>query len=180
MKRMPFSASILGAANGVGEVAVAAVDDDVALVEQGQERLDHHVHRLAGLDHDHDAAGRLELGHEFLRSVGAEDGLALGAAREEVVHLGGGAVVDAHRVPVIGHVEHEVFTHHGEADQSDVCLRHKRCVLSVEFAGLSNRGPEGFQAYCAAIGRWTSTLGDASADFARPVSSTARSEKTEV
>ena len=47
---------ILGAADAVGEVGVAAVDDDVALVEQRHQLVDQVVDRLAGLDHDHHPA----------------------------------------------------------------------------------------------------------------------------
>jgi hypothetical protein len=40
------------AADGVGEQRVAAVDDDVAGLEDLHERLDHGIRRAAGLDHD--------------------------------------------------------------------------------------------------------------------------------
>ncbi|MPM72289.1 hypothetical protein SDC9_119262 [bioreactor metagenome] len=43
-------------ANGIGEMAVAAVDDDVALVELGRDQVDEIVDRLAGLDHQHHLA----------------------------------------------------------------------------------------------------------------------------
>ncbi len=48
------------AAAGVGEVRVAAVDDDVALLQQRDQLVDHGVGRLAGLDHDDDRARLLE------------------------------------------------------------------------------------------------------------------------
>ena len=54
------------AAVGVLEQRVAAVDDDVAGFEVRDELLDEFVHRLAGLDQHHHAAGRLELGNHFL------------------------------------------------------------------------------------------------------------------
>jgi len=49
-----------GAADGVREVGVAAVDDDVALFEEGNQLVDELVDRGAGLDHEHDAPGALE------------------------------------------------------------------------------------------------------------------------
>ena len=45
-----------GAAVGIGEEGVAAVDDDVALFEMGQDVVDDLVDGVAGLDHEHDAA----------------------------------------------------------------------------------------------------------------------------
>src|SRR4051812_43078986 len=44
---------------GVGEVRVAAVDDDVSALEEGEQGLDPIVNGLAGLDEKHDAAGAL-------------------------------------------------------------------------------------------------------------------------
>ncbi len=48
------------AAAGVLVVRVAGVDDDVARFQQRLELFDHGVHRLAGLDHDQDAARLLQ------------------------------------------------------------------------------------------------------------------------
>lgn len=67
---------VLGAAGGVGVVGVAAVDDDVAVLEEGEEGLDEVVDGLAGHDEEHDLAGALELGAEFFNGVGADDGFA--------------------------------------------------------------------------------------------------------
>ena len=57
------------AAAGVGEVRVAAVDDDVALVQQRDQLVDHRVGGLARLDHDDDRARPLQRGDEVRRST---------------------------------------------------------------------------------------------------------------
>jgi hypothetical protein len=75
-----LAGEVFRAAVRVGVVGVAAVDDDVALLDAAlvQEELDEVVDGLASHDEHHHAAGLLELGDELLDGVGANDGLALG------------------------------------------------------------------------------------------------------
>ena len=58
-KWMPCSRSSRLAPLGVGEERVAAVDDDVARFEKGEQLVDHVVDGRARLHHDHDRAGSL-------------------------------------------------------------------------------------------------------------------------
>lgn len=67
---------VLGAAVAVGEVGVTTVNDDVALLEEGQEGLDEVINGLAGHDEEHDTTRALELGTELLDGVGTNNGLA--------------------------------------------------------------------------------------------------------
>ena len=113
---------ILLAALGVGPEAVATVDDDVTLLQQGNELLDHGIHGAAGLDHDHGLAGTGEGGDELLEGLGRDDVLPLGAALGELLGHGRGAVVDADGEALALHVEDEVLAHDGEADEADVAL----------------------------------------------------------
>jgi hypothetical protein len=64
---------VLCAAGGVWEMRVAAINDDVALLEVGEESLDEVIDGLAGHDEEHDAAGRLKLGAELLDGVSTDD-----------------------------------------------------------------------------------------------------------
>ena len=121
-----FLGECFGAAVGIGEVRVAAVDDDVALFEVRQDGVDHLVDGVAGFDHQHDAARGLEQPAEFFDGMRADD---IGAFRfivEEVVDFGDGPVEDGHVVAVVIHIEDQILAHDGEADQSDItrCLRH--------------------------------------------------------
>ena len=114
---------VFRAADGVLEEGVAAVDDDVAGFEVREEVLDELVHRLAGLDHEHDAAGLLEQADHFLDGVGADDVGALGFLVEEVVHLRDGAVESGHGEPVVVHVQNQVLAHNGQPNYSNVSFR---------------------------------------------------------
>lgn len=67
---------LLSAAVRVGEVRVAAVNDDVALLEVRLELLDEVVDGRAGLNEEDNLAGALELLAELLDRVGTDDGLA--------------------------------------------------------------------------------------------------------
>ena len=75
------------AAQADGRAPVAAVDDDVAGGEVWHDLLDELVHNLAGLHHELNAGGLRQIGNHLLDGVAADDGLALGAAFEKLVHL---------------------------------------------------------------------------------------------
>ena len=57
---MPFGRELRAALDVVLERRVAAVDEDVALVEQRRELVDRRLRRVAGGQHDPDRARRLE------------------------------------------------------------------------------------------------------------------------
>lgn len=101
---------VLCPAVAVGEVRVTAINDDVALLEEGEEGLDPVIDGLAGLDEEHDAAGGLELGDELLGGLGTNNRLALGLVGKEVVDLGNGTVEGADGEAMVGHVEDQVLT----------------------------------------------------------------------
>lgn len=69
---------VLGAAVAVGEVRVTTIDDDITLLQEGEERLDEVIDGLAGHDEEHNATGALELGAELLNGVSTDNGLAYG------------------------------------------------------------------------------------------------------
>lgn len=67
---------LLGSAVAIGEVGVATIDDDITLLEVGQESLDELIDGLAGHDQEHDTARTLQLGAKLLDGVSTDDGLA--------------------------------------------------------------------------------------------------------
>ena len=85
-----------------------------------QDVVDHLVDGVAGLDHEHDAARALEQAGELFDRVRADDLRALGFVGDEVVDLGDGAVEDGDLESVVVHVEDEVLSHDGKADQADI------------------------------------------------------------
>ena len=44
-----------------------------------------------------------------------------GGVVQELIHLGSGAVVGDHRVPVVVHIHDQVLAHDCQTDQSDIC-----------------------------------------------------------
>ena len=108
---------IFGAADGVREVRIAAIDDDVAGFQVGQQQLDEFVHGRAGFDHEHDLAGPFQQAGHLLDGVGADDvGVAFGGVVQKVVDFGNGAIEGHHGIPVVAHIEDEVLAHDGQSD----------------------------------------------------------------
>ncbi len=107
----------------------------------GQDVVDHLVDGVAGLDHEHDAAGRLSrLASSSMECAPTTCG-ALGFVGDEVVDLGDGAVEDGDLESVVVHVEDEVLSHDGKADQADITswFRHslsKGLILALRMVGL--------------------------------------------
>ena len=108
---------------GVAVERIATVDDDVTGFQVRQDLLNELVHRRARFDHHHDPPGLFELRHEFGDGMGALDLGALRLVREEVVHLGGGAVVGHDGEAVVVHVENQILAHDGQADHCDIAGR---------------------------------------------------------
>jgi len=109
-----------GSPDGVVVVGVAAIDDDVTLIEQTEQSLDEIVHRLAGLDQQHHSSGCGERINQLLDTVGADNLGALGVALDELIDHLDGAVEDRHLETVIVHVEDQVLAHDREPDEPEV------------------------------------------------------------
>lgn len=96
----------------------------------GEELLNESVDGGTGLDEENHLARALKLGNEFLDRLGANDVGALSLVGEEVVHLAGGTVVGADGEALVVHVEDQVLTHDGKADEADIgnsLGRHVTC-----------------------------------------------------
>jgi hypothetical protein len=115
---------IRGAANGVGEVTVAAVDENVARLQQRNQLLDHFIHCAAGLDHHEDFAGLFQIRRQFLKTAAADNGLSGCAAGYERIDLRDRAVVHRDSEALRRHVHDEVFSHDGKPNQADICFFH--------------------------------------------------------
>ena len=113
---------VLGASDRVLVERVAAIDDNVAGLEVGDDLVDEIVHRLAGLHQHHDAAWAFQMADHFLNRPGTDDVRALGFAIHEVVHLGDGSVVGNDREAVVVHVQDQVLAHHGQSDQCNIAF----------------------------------------------------------
>ena len=119
-KWMPLLGQRRLAPPGVVEVRVAAVDDDVALVEQRHELVDDGVDGLARLDHDHDAARPVERGHELLKREGRREGALVPVPLHQLLGTAVAPIVNGHREPVPRDVAREVLAHYGESGDTDL------------------------------------------------------------
>ncbi|MPM11240.1 hypothetical protein SDC9_57579 [bioreactor metagenome] len=105
---------------GVLVERVAAVDQDVAVLQQRGEGVDGRIGGGTGLDHHHDPAGLLEAGDELFRGPrGEEAGLRM--LGHDLLGLLVGTVEDRHPVAVVGEVPGQVRPHHRHADDADAC-----------------------------------------------------------
>jgi len=112
------------AADRVGPQGVAAIDDDVVLVQQRDEAVDHGVGGPAGLHEDDELARAFDRSNEVLEAQrGVQSARRGGVLLDELLGLRRRAVVDRDAEAVIGDVEREVLTHHREADETDVGSR---------------------------------------------------------
>ena len=109
------------AAAGVLVVGVSGVDNDVARFEERFELVDDGVDRLAGLDHDQDAARLLQRVHEFLQGLGPDEIAVAAVLFQQGIGLLDGPVVQGDGEAVAGQVAGEVCPHHRKAGDTDVC-----------------------------------------------------------
>jgi hypothetical protein len=68
-KQETLRLELLGPPDGVGIVRVTAINDDITLLEMGDELSNKGVDGIAGLDKEDDFAWPLQLGNEFLDGV---------------------------------------------------------------------------------------------------------------
>src|SRR6185503_17044061 len=122
-----FGGEVAGAARGISEERIAAVDDDVSSFKVRQDCGDGFVDRGAGFDHEHDAAWTLEKGRELGDGVGADDIGSFCFIGDEVVDLGDGPVEDRDLESMVVHVEDEILSHDCKADEAGIArwFRHE-------------------------------------------------------
>ena len=154
-----FGREVFFAADGVRPQGVAAVDDDVLLLEQRHQTVDHGIGRPAGLDEDDDFARALDRGDEvFECQRGMESAGRVGVFFDEFLGLCRRAVVDGNTETMVGDVQREVLSHHGEADETDVgeFFAH---VLQILLAWARAGWPSRILIiFCAAMVAWRTTL----------------------
>ena len=115
-------ADLLLTANGIREVRVACVDDDVTRFHKIGERVDHGVGRLACHDHDDGGAWLDKAVDELLEGFRREE-LAFGAVLvHELFGTAVGAVEHGDLVAVVCEIACETAAHCGKADHTDVCF----------------------------------------------------------
>jgi hypothetical protein len=104
-------------------VGVAAVDDDVALLEQRHQLVDDRVGAFPRLDHHDDAAGFLEGCDELLEGRAGHEAPLGAELADQVVDPALSAVVERHGMPVTSEVARQVTAHDRKAGDADLSLR---------------------------------------------------------
>ena len=101
-------------------MAVAAVDEDIPLVQQRKELIYKLIHSAACLDHHEHLARLFKRGNKLLKTMRADDILSGRAAGDKFVHLLGVTVIHRDREALGLHIHDEIFTHHRKADEADI------------------------------------------------------------
>src|SRR5690606_24580173 len=115
---------LASAPDRIREIRVAAVDDDVAGLEEREELLDELIDGRARLHHEHDLAGTFEAGNELFDALRPLN-LSSGVGREELVDFARREVENGDRIAFVVHVEDEILAHDRESDQTDIALRFR-------------------------------------------------------
>ncbi|GAA1008927.1 hypothetical protein GCM10009551_091000 [Nocardiopsis tropica] len=132
------------AGDGVMEVGVAAVDDDVARLEPLGQLVDHGIGAGTRLHHDDRGAGLGEAGDEIVDRL-AGDEVRLGMVGSHLTRLLRRPVVDGHGVALAGgQVAGQVRAHHRHPHHTDVRLG---VVAGHNWFVPSRRGPSPFRSY---------------------------------
>ncbi len=113
-------ADFLLTTDGVREVGVAGIDDDVARFHQVGERVDHGVGRRAGLDHDDGGARLGEAVDEFLEGLRRIELTFRAMFVHELFGAGVGAVEHGHLVAMVREVARKASAHRGKTDDTDI------------------------------------------------------------
>ena len=105
---------------GVGEQRVAAVDDDVAVLQQGREFVDDVVDRLAGLDHDDHDPWLGESRDETLEVLGGCEAALMAELFDQLVGALAVAVVERDAEAFAGSIAGQVGAHDGEPHHAEI------------------------------------------------------------
>ena len=112
------------AACRIGEMAVAAVNQNIALFETGDKGLDQVIYGFAGFDHHEDPAGLFQRSCELFQRVSTDEFLTCTSSVDESIHFFRGPVVNCNCESLGFHVHGKILAHYGEADHSNVCFFH--------------------------------------------------------
>ena len=107
---------------------VASVDNYVSRFHQRRQLRDQFVDRFPGPHHHHDPARTPDRSDQLADRVRAREPFPVAASCDETVDDAFFArrrpIVDRHAESFAFHVQREIFTHYGQADQSDIRFFH--------------------------------------------------------
>ena len=111
------------AADRILEKGVAAVDENIAFVEQRAQLFDDVIGAFTGLDHQQDTPRRFERGDEILDRIAGHQ-IPIRKILDHALGLLSRAVIDRDRVPAGFDVQGQIATHDGHADNADRLFAH--------------------------------------------------------
>jgi len=113
---------VLCTAVGIGVVGVTTINDDVTLLDATlvEEQLNEVIDRLSSHDEHHHAAGLLQLLHELLDGVCANNRLALSLIVQEPIDLCDGSIESNNSESMVSGIEDQVLTHDSKADEAEI------------------------------------------------------------
>ncbi|MNV41938.1 hypothetical protein D3C71_1335920 [compost metagenome] len=118
-----FLFKLFVASNSIREVGVAAVDDDIPLIQVRNKLLNRRVGCFARLNHDQDFAGSFKRIHELLNGERAEQILAF-RLFQKIMRLLRGTVEYRNGKASALDVESQVFAHNRQANNADLLFCH--------------------------------------------------------
>jgi hypothetical protein len=115
----PLVRQKLGADIGVGVVGVSGVDDQVPVVQEGDQFADDGVNGRPGRDEQHDGPGHAKHGDEC-PYVRRRAHIPVLGFMPQHLDLDLVVVISRHRESVPGHVQQEIASHDAQADHADL------------------------------------------------------------
>jgi hypothetical protein len=89
------------------------------------------ANRFSRLNHHHHPPGTFECCDKLLRAVTSHNGFIFCRTRHKLFYFGGGAIVSGYPKPMVGHIQNQILSHHGQTDHPDITFfRHLFSPLS--------------------------------------------------
>ena len=107
---------------GILKIGIAAVNDNIALLQQRSQRIQHGIHRRPRLDHQNDLPGPFQILHQLFQTVRR---LQTGIAAKifhKLIRFGCGSVKNKNRNIFTRQVSRKVSPHNSQTDQADFCF----------------------------------------------------------
>ena len=105
-------------------MTVATIDYNITVIQMGDQQVNKIVHRLASFYQQHDFTRTLQTLYQFLNAKTAADVFSLGASRNKGFNFGGGTIKNRDRKTFAFHIQHQIFPHDSETNQSNILLVH--------------------------------------------------------
>ena len=107
------------AAARIPKIRIAPIDEDIPLVEERDELVNHAVYGLSCHDHKHDFTGPFEGRYEILQAV-IGGNMIVGPFFDKFFRQIRCIVIDADRKSMICHIEGQIAAHDSHSDNADI------------------------------------------------------------